>query len=55
LSDEQKKAYLAYWILKLNKKNHVAGVNDKPLYLTNAVAKPLVAMGAIAEFNESQS
>jgi len=53
MSDEQKKAYIAYWIIKLDNKCYMAGDNEKPLYLSKSEAKPLLAMGAISEISKS--
>lgn len=53
MNDEQKKAYSANWIVKFEKKSYIHGVNAKPLYLTNEEATPLLALGAITEFDES--
>jgi hypothetical protein len=53
MSDEQKKAYTANWIVKLNNKSYVAGINEKPLYLSKSEAKALLAIGAITVIDKS--
>lgn len=53
MCDDQKKAYTAHWITIVDNKRYIAGVNSKPLYLTEVEAKPLLAIGAIAEFNKA--
>jgi|GEM_PF-1973193 len=53
MCDEPKKAYSANWIIKFEDISYVPGINEKPLYLTEEEAAPLLALGAIAEIDNS--
>jgi len=53
MCDEQKRYYTANWIVKLENKCFVPGVNSNPIYLTNAEAIPLLKLGAIFEVIDS--
>ena len=55
MCDEQKSAYRANWITIVDNKGTIAGVNSEPLYLTKHQAIPLLALGAIIRYEQSNN
>ncbi|KGJ92128.1 hypothetical protein [Colwellia psychrerythraea] len=52
MTDEKKKAFIANWPVKHDKKLYQPGTEQKPLMLTKDQAAALLTLGAISELDE---